>query len=70
MLLAGRKLTAQEAFDRGLVTDIIPQGEFRDFIAEKTKYLAGLPPKVSWFIFDSFFRFSVSLMAIIKDSQS
>jgi len=45
VLLAGRKLTAQEAFDRGLVTDIIPQGEFSEFIAEKTKYLAGLPPK-------------------------
>lgn len=45
VLLAGRKLTAQEAFDRGLVTDIIPQGEFRSFIDTKAKYVASLPPK-------------------------
>jgi len=46
VLLAGRKLTAKEAFDRGLVTDIIPQNDFRHFIAEKAKYIASLPPKV------------------------
>lgn len=45
VLLGGRKLTAQEAFDRGLVTDVIPQGEFRDFIEKKSKHLASLPPK-------------------------
>lgn len=45
VLLAGRKLTAQEAFDRGLVTDVIPQHEFNQTLEEKLKYLASLPPK-------------------------
>jgi len=45
VLLGGRKLTAQEAFDRGLLTDIYPHDEFRARVNEKVKYLAGLPPK-------------------------
>jgi len=45
VLLGGRKLTPQEALDRGLITDIVPEREFRDFIEKKTKELASLPPK-------------------------
>lgn len=52
MLLGGRKLNAKEAFDRDLVTDIIPQNEFRKFVKEKVEYLAGLPPKVSYEYFN------------------
>lgn len=45
VLLAGRKLTAHEAFERGLVTDVIPHSEFKQSINEKVKHLAALPPK-------------------------
>lgn len=44
VLLAGRKLTAQEAFDRGLLTDVIPSSEFQITVAEKVKHLSSLPP--------------------------
>jgi len=45
VLLGGKKLTAQEAFDRNLVTAIIPHDEFRKSVEEKLNYLASLPPK-------------------------
>jgi len=43
VLLAGRKLTAKEAFDRGLVTDVFPGGEFRDIVNKKVRHLSTLP---------------------------
>ena len=49
--MGGRKLTPQEALDRGLITDIVPEREFRDFIEKKTKELASLPPKVRFLCF-------------------
>ena len=54
-MLGGRKLTPQEALDRGLITDVVPEREFRDFIEKKTKELASLPPKVRliyFFLYD------------------
>ena len=43
VLIAGRKLTAQDAFDRGLLTDIIHQREFHRKIDEKVQYISSLP---------------------------
>ena len=43
MLLAGREITAREAFDRGLVTDIFPSSDFKVRVAEKIKILASMP---------------------------
>ena len=46
VLLAGKKLTAEEALDRNLLTKVIPDASFEKFIEEKLQYLASLPPKV------------------------
>lgn len=43
LLLAGRKLNATEAYERGLVTDIFPHSDFHTRVEEKTKFLASLP---------------------------
>lgn len=43
VLLGGRKLTAHEANDRGLVTDVIPDLEFQQTVGEKLKHLTSLP---------------------------
>lgn len=45
ILLAGRKITAKQACDRGLVTEVIPYKEFHQTIAEKVNAIAQLPPK-------------------------
>ncbi|XP_065676484.1 enoyl-CoA delta isomerase 2-like [Hydra vulgaris] len=45
MLLAGKKLTAREAFDRGLISEVIPHAEFHKTVQEKIKHLASLPNK-------------------------
>jgi len=45
MLLLGRKLRAQEAYERGLVTDVVPEHEFQKTVAEKVKYLSSFPQK-------------------------
>ncbi|XP_780031.1 enoyl-CoA delta isomerase 2, mitochondrial [Strongylocentrotus purpuratus] len=42
-LLFGKKLTAQEAFDRGLVTEVIPDAQFRETVDKKVKEYAQLP---------------------------
>ena len=44
MLLGGRKITAQQAFDRGLVTEIFPKSDFINRVAEKIRMLSSLPP--------------------------
>ena len=46
MLLGGRKITAAEACDRGLVTRVIPANEFQNNMKEIMSYMAALPPKV------------------------
>ncbi|XP_781065.2 enoyl-CoA delta isomerase 2, mitochondrial [Strongylocentrotus purpuratus] len=43
ILLFGKKLTAQEAFDRGLVTEVIPDAQFRETVDKKVKEYAQLP---------------------------
>ncbi|XP_041455036.1 enoyl-CoA delta isomerase 2-like isoform X1 [Lytechinus variegatus] len=42
-LLFGKKLNAQEAFDRGLVTEVIPAAQFRETVDSKVKEYAQLP---------------------------
>jgi enoyl-CoA hydratase/carnithine racemase len=44
--LGGRKLTAQEACDRNLVTQVIPAAQFRDKAKEIVSSMAKLPPQV------------------------
>lgn len=46
MLLAGRKLTAVEARDFGLVTDVFPHDKFTEEVQTKVQAMAKLPPKV------------------------
>ncbi|XP_071785713.1 enoyl-CoA delta isomerase 2-like [Asterias amurensis] len=43
VLLFGRKLTAQEAFDRGLVTEIFPDASFQEDLQKKLDQYAQLP---------------------------
>lgn len=50
MLLAGRKLTAMEAHDCGLVTDVIPHDKFAEEIQKRVQTLGQLPPKVRIFV--------------------
>ena len=46
MLLAGRKLTAAEAYERGLITRIFPQEEFKEKANQAATEIANLPPQV------------------------
>ena len=46
VLLGGKKLTAAEAYDRGLVTSVFPSQEFQSRVKEVVTNMAGLPPKV------------------------
>lgn len=45
MLFAGRKLTAVEAHDCGLVTDVFPHDKFMDEVQNRVQAMAKLPPK-------------------------
>lgn len=47
MLLGGRKLTAIEAHQWGLVTDVIPHDSFQEEIERRVQALGKLPPKVN-----------------------
>lgn len=46
MLLAGRKLTAVEARDCGLVTDVFPHDKFTEEVQNRVQAMAKLPPQV------------------------
>ena len=46
MLLGGKKLTALEAYDRNLVTQVIPAAGFREKVKEIVDGMAKLPPQV------------------------
>lgn len=44
VLLAGRKLTAHEALERRLLTEVFPHERFEECVGEKLKGLLSLPP--------------------------
>lgn len=46
MLFAGRKLTAVEARDCGLITDVFPHDKFMEEVQNRVQAMAKLPPKV------------------------
>jgi enoyl-CoA hydratase/carnithine racemase len=46
VLLYGRKLSAVEANNWGLTSDVIPHSNFRDEVNKRSKHLASLPPEV------------------------
>ena len=46
MLLYGRKLSAVEANNWGLISDVIPHSRFREEVNKRIKHLASLPPEV------------------------
>ena len=50
VLLVGHKLTAVEAYERGLVTRVFPAQEFQDRVKEIISRVAGLPPMVARFL--------------------
>ncbi|KAI1728604.1 enoyl-CoA hydratase/isomerase domain-containing protein [Ditylenchus destructor] len=45
MLLFGKKLTAEEAFDRNLVSQVIPHEQFQQESENKIRQLSQLPPE-------------------------
>ena len=45
-MLAGKKLTAVEACDYGLVTEVFPHAQFEAEVNKRMKNLAALPAKV------------------------
>ena len=47
-LLLNQKLTAQEAYERNLVTRVFPASEFGGKVEELVKYMAQLPPQVQF----------------------
>ena len=44
--MAGVKLTAGEAYERGLVTRVYPKTEFQQKLTENAQHIASLPPMV------------------------
>ena len=42
----GKKITATQAYDRGLVTDVFPESEFSREVARRIAEMAALPTKV------------------------
>ena len=46
MLLVGHKLTAMEAYERGMVTRVFPAQKFQDSVKDIVSHVAGLPPMV------------------------
>ena len=46
MLFAGRKLTAVEAHDCGLVTDVFPHDKLMEEAQNRVQAMGKLPPKV------------------------
>ena len=46
MLFAGRKLTAVEAHDCGLVTDVFPHDKLIEEAQKRVQAMGKLPPKV------------------------
>jgi peroxisomal 3,2-trans-enoyl-CoA isomerase len=45
-LLFNRKLTAQEALERNLVTEIVPHGQFQTLAWQKVESFSKLPKEV------------------------
>ena len=64
MLLAGRKLTAVEARDCGLVTDVFPHDKFREEVQNRIQSMAKLPPKVKNCIVEFHSRLSSTMESL------
>ena len=47
LLLFNKKLTAQEACDRNLVTEVFPDQSFKSEVWSRLAKMAALPPNVS-----------------------
>lgn len=47
VLLLGHKLTASEAYERGLITRVFSKEQFQEKVKEIVANAAKLPPKVS-----------------------
>ena len=50
VLMAGVKLTAGEAYERGLVTRVYPKSEFQQKLSENALHIASLPPMVLFYL--------------------
>ena len=46
MLMLNQKITSHEAYERNLVTQVFPDSEFDQKVAEVVKYMTSLPPQV------------------------
>lgn len=46
MLMFNRKLTAQEAFERNLVTEVVPDEKFEARVLERLTEISKLPKEV------------------------
>ncbi|XP_029656116.2 enoyl-CoA delta isomerase 2 isoform X1 [Octopus sinensis] len=55
ILLFNKKLTAKEAFERNLVSEVIPHGSFAEETEAKVKLYASFPPQVNTFLAIDFF---------------
>lgn len=65
VLLFNKKLTAKEAFERNLVTEVIPHGSFAEETEAKIKLYASFPPQVNTSLAIYFFFFLFYLVEIL-----
>ena len=54
--MGGVKLTAGEAYERGLVTRVYPRSEFQQKLTENARHIASLPPMVYIIVFGGVFE--------------
>lgn len=58
MLMFNRKLTAQEAFERNLVTEVVPDAQFQKRVLERLTEISKLPKEV-FYNLDNLFQFGL-----------
>ena len=54
MLMFNRKLTAQEAFERNLVTEVVPDAQFQKRVLERLTEISKLPKEVFYNFYNLF----------------